>query len=108
MDGHDLTFEQEFDAVFSNAALHWMSRNPVSVVSGVRRALKPGGKFVGGFGGHGAIAAIRTALAAVFQKRGMNPETSLPWYNFNLMNVPMPKLCQQKTIIFATILSTFC
>jgi SAM-dependent methyltransferase len=40
MDGQALTFENEFDAVFSNAALHWM-KNPDAVIAGVARALKP-------------------------------------------------------------------
>jgi trans-aconitate methyltransferase len=63
MDGHALTFDGEFDAVFSNAALHWM-REPEAVLSGVQRALKPGGRFVAEFGGHGNVAAIVTALRA--------------------------------------------
>lgn len=63
MDGHALDFDGEFDAVFSNAALHWM-REPQRVLAGVRRALKPGGRFVGEFGGHGNVAAIVTALRA--------------------------------------------
>ena len=60
VDGHELSFEREFDAVFSNAALHWMKRDPDAVVAGVARALKPGGRFVGEFGGHGNVAAIVT------------------------------------------------
>ena len=47
VDGHALTFHEEFDAVFSNAALHWM-KNPQAVVAGVWRALQPGGRFVAG------------------------------------------------------------
>src|SRR5688500_15143750 len=62
-DGQALAFEAEFDAVFSNAALHWM-KQPDAVIAGVRRALKPGGRFVGEFGGHGNVAAIVTALVA--------------------------------------------
>ena len=42
MDGEALEFSHEFDAVFTNAALHWM-RNPQKVIDGVRRALKSGG-----------------------------------------------------------------
>ncbi|HSG94518.1 MAG TPA: class I SAM-dependent methyltransferase, partial [Afifellaceae bacterium] len=48
IDGHTLTFEKEFDAVFSNAALHWMTQ-PEKVIAGVARALKPGGRFVAEF-----------------------------------------------------------
>jgi SAM-dependent methyltransferase len=63
MDGQRLTFHDEFDAVFSNAALHWMP-DASSVVRGVATALRPGGRFVGEFGGHGNVAAICTALIA--------------------------------------------
>ncbi len=68
-DGRRLGFDNEFDAVFSNAALHWMGE-PAPVVAGVFRALKPGGRFVGEFGGHGNIAAIRVAVRAVLTRRG--------------------------------------
>lgn len=69
MDGRHLSFDAEFDAVFSNAALHWMP--PAGMVaSGVFRALKAGGRFVGEFGGHGNIAAIRTAVRAALTQRG--------------------------------------
>jgi SAM-dependent methyltransferase len=70
-DAHELPYANEFDAVFSNAALHWMSR-PGEVVAGVHRALKPGGRFVAEMGGHGNVAAIRTALAAAFASRGID------------------------------------
>src|SRR5947208_16977670 len=52
MDGQSLPFEQEFDAVFSNAALHWMPRSEV-VIAGVWRSRKPGGRFVGECGSAG-------------------------------------------------------
>jgi trans-aconitate methyltransferase len=71
MDAQQLNFHAEFDAVFSNAALHWMKR-PEDVVKGVQRALKPNGRFVGEFGGHGNVAAIYTALLAVFARRGVD------------------------------------
>ena len=70
-DAHALPYEREFDAVFSNAALHWMTR-PEAVIAGVKRALKDGGRFVAEMGGHGNIAAIRAALAAVLEKRGLH------------------------------------
>src|SRR3954447_1346186 len=40
-DGYALNFNAEFDAVFSNAALHWMKHDPNAVIQGVHRALKP-------------------------------------------------------------------
>ncbi len=72
MDGRQLSFDGEFDAVFSNAALHWMG-NPVPVTAGVWRALKPGGRFVVEAGGFGNIAAIRVGLNAVLKARGFTP-----------------------------------
>src|SRR5262249_21711375 len=53
-DGQALDFDTEFDAVFSNAALHWMKRAD-DVIAGVWRALRPGGRFVGEMGGHGCV-----------------------------------------------------
>ncbi|MEM1384550.1 MAG: class I SAM-dependent methyltransferase [Pseudomonadota bacterium] len=67
MDAHNLQFDARFDAVFSNAAMHWMTR-PEAVVMGVARALKPGGRFVSEFGGAGNVAAIRTAIIAVLSR----------------------------------------
>lgn len=58
-----------FDAVFSNAALHWV-RNQDAMLAEVRRVLRPGGRFVAEMGGHGNIAAIRVALIAVLVRYG--------------------------------------
>jgi SAM-dependent methyltransferase len=77
--GQNLTFEDEFDAVFSNAALHWM-RPPEAVLAGVRRALRPGGRFVAEMGGHNNIAAIVVALGAVLARRGLDAHRVNPWY----------------------------
>jgi SAM-dependent methyltransferase len=77
MDGEALTFDGEFDAVFSNAAMHWM-HGADAVAAGVHRALVPGGRFVGEFGGHACIAAIHTAVRAVLKSRGI--ELVTPWY----------------------------
>jgi trans-aconitate methyltransferase len=79
MDGHALRFDAEFDAVFSNAALHWMT-DPQAVTAGVFRALKPGGRFVAEQGGQGNVAAIHTALIAVLARRGIDNDLSDIWY----------------------------
>ncbi len=63
--------DASFDAVFSNAALHWM-RDQDGVLAQVRRVLRPGGRFVAEMGGHGNIAAIRTALMAVAARHGFD------------------------------------
>lgn len=79
MDGEALTFADEFDAVFSNAALHWMTR-PERVIAGVHRALKRGGRFVAEFGGHGNVAAIITALHATAVRHGVDTALAHPWF----------------------------
>lgn len=63
-----LPFEDEtFEAVFSNAALHWV-RGQDAMLAQVYRVLKPGGRFVAEMGGHGNIAAIQVALTAVLKR----------------------------------------
>lgn len=78
-DGQALDYCAEFDAVFSNAALHWMTRAD-DVVRGVARALKPGGRFVAEFGGHGNIAAIITALRATAIRHGKDAARAAGWF----------------------------
>jgi SAM-dependent methyltransferase len=80
MDAEQLTFDSEFDAVFSNAALHWMRNAPDSVIAGVHRALKPGGRFVAECGGHGCVAKIKKALVDALNRRGIDGESAAPWY----------------------------
>lgn len=72
-----LPYQGDFDAVFSNAALHWLSaeKHP-AVLAGVYRALRPGGRFVAEMGGQGNIAAIRTALLAVLEDYGIDTESA--------------------------------
>jgi trans-aconitate methyltransferase len=79
MQGQALEFEAEFDAVFSNAALHWM-RPPQDVIAGVARALKPGGRFVAEMGGHGNAASVIVALTAVLERRGAGRPDPMPWF----------------------------
>jgi trans-aconitate methyltransferase len=76
-EGCSLAFADEFDAVFSNAALHWM-KAPERVIVGVWRALKPGGRFVGEFGGFGNVTAIVTALHSALSSRGVVVDS--PWF----------------------------
>ena len=75
----DLPYQEEFDAVFSNAVLHWIRRADV-VLAGVYRSLKPGGRFVAECGGQGCIRKIRTALVQALDHRGFEGEARVPWY----------------------------
>jgi SAM-dependent methyltransferase len=81
MDAKSLTFENEFDAVFSNAALHWVKDDPDAPLAGAFRALVAGGRFVGELGGHGCVSTITVALIAALERRGIADAASLiPWY----------------------------
>lgn len=77
--GESLPFEAEFDAVFSNAALHWMVKAD-AVVAGVFRALKPGGRFVAEMGGAGNIATLLEAILASLDARGVDGRPAVPWF----------------------------
>lgn len=78
-DGAALDFVEEFDAVLSNAALHWMTR-PDAVVAGVWKALKPGGRFVGEMGGAGNVARVRGTLLEALARRGLDGAAADPWF----------------------------
>ena len=79
-DGQALDFNTQFDAVFSNAALHWML-DADAVASGVFRALVPGGRFVGEMGGEGNLATLRQALREELTARGYAmPAADPQWY----------------------------
>ncbi len=75
----DMTFESEFDAVFSNAALHWM-KDADRVVSNIARALRRGGRFVAEMGGGGCVDTIRVALIEELARRGYDGGSASPWY----------------------------
>jgi SAM-dependent methyltransferase len=76
-DATALTFVEEFDAVFSNAALHWI-KPPEAAIAAVWKALRPGGRFVGEFGGSGNVATIVGAVEAALAKRGVG--VTSPWF----------------------------
>jgi SAM-dependent methyltransferase len=70
----------QFDAAFSNAALHWML-DPDAVASGVFAVLKPGGRFIGEMGGEGNIATLRDGIRAELSERGYAvPAEDPQWY----------------------------
>jgi trans-aconitate methyltransferase len=78
LDARNLNQVDHFDAVFSNAVLHWIPEAK-AVVRGVARALKPGGRFVAEFGGKGNIRVLQGALTeAVAAVTGAWVES--PWY----------------------------
>src|SRR5690606_26510860 len=79
LDARHLSFDQEFDAVFSNAVLHWI-KDADEVIGRVFTALKPGGRFVAELGGHKCVDNIHGALIAELDRRGYDGASYCPWY----------------------------
>ena len=82
-DAEHLAFEggerdEKFDAVMSNAALHWMSDHH-AVVRGVWNALVPGGRFAAECGGEGCVRIIREGMKIALGKRGIDYKSRNPW-----------------------------
>jgi len=79
INGEELCYREEFDAVFSNAVLHWIKHADM-MIQGVHRSLRPGGRFVAECGGHGCVDKIRTVLVQALGRRGIDGESCVPWY----------------------------
>jgi trans-aconitate 2-methyltransferase len=68
---------ERFDAVFSNAALHWVTE-PEAAIEHIAAHLKPGGRFAAEFGGKGNVEAILMGMRTVLKGRGLPLHN--PWY----------------------------
>ena len=79
MDARELSFPEKFDAVFSNATLHWI-KEPERAVAGISHTLRPGGRFVAEFGGRGNIAGLVAAVERAWPKAAPARPMSNPWY----------------------------
>ena len=79
LDATAMSFSEEFDAVFSNAVLHWI-KDADEVIGRVFTALKPGGRFVAELGGHKCVDNIHAALIAELDRRGYDGVSFCPWY----------------------------
>jgi SAM-dependent methyltransferase len=79
MSAHALPFADEFDAVFSNAVLHWIT-DADPMIAAVHRSLQPGGRFVAECGGYGCVDKVRTALVSALDRRGIDGDARVPWY----------------------------
>ena len=78
--GEDFALDTPVDAVFSNAALHWMTE-PAAVAASVARALVAGGRFVAEMGGKGNVAVLLGAIRRALAEAGVPPERQpTPWY----------------------------
>lgn len=77
-DAADFSLPEQFDAVFSNATLHWVTRAEAAVIC-IARALKPGGRFVAEFGGKGNTDRIINAVVASVRELTQT-EVEHGWY----------------------------
>jgi len=79
-DARTFAVDAPFDAVFSNAVLHWV-KPPAAAVERVWLALKPGGRFVAEFGGRGNVRLVCEAIRGAMQELGLRTFDALfPWY----------------------------
>ena len=78
-DVRELRYEGEFDAVFSNAVLHWV-QPAAAAVAAMARALKPGGRLAVELGGRGNIAEIVGAAEGAWREMGAGQAPESPWY----------------------------
>lgn len=79
-EGAAFHFDEPFDAIFSNAALHWIPQAE-DVVRCMAAALKPGGRLVAEFGSRGNIAAIIGGIQNALQAHGHYLfQERVPWY----------------------------
>ncbi|KAI8346748.1 S-adenosyl-L-methionine-dependent methyltransferase [Blakeslea trispora] len=69
-----------YDAVFSNATLHWLKKDPAKAIKSIHHVLKPKGRFVAEFGGFMNVGEIHAALIAGLCKRGFDGKALSPWY----------------------------
>jgi trans-aconitate 2-methyltransferase len=76
-DVREMRFRNEFDAVFSNAVLHWV-RDAEAAVAAIAGALKTGGRFVAEFGGYGNTREFLKAIWSAMDEMGC--ERVHPWY----------------------------
>jgi len=79
MDACELALDGNFDAVFSNATLHWI-HEPERVIAGIAKLLKPGGRFVAEFGGKGNTRELLKAVERVWTKHALPGPAPRPWY----------------------------
>jgi trans-aconitate methyltransferase len=76
----DFAFDEKFDAVFSNATLHWV-KDAQAAANAIRGALRPGGRFVAEFGGSGNVRTRMGAISAGIKAAGAPAFESLsPWF----------------------------
>lgn len=75
----DFHTDEPFDAVFSNAALHWMT-HPSNVIACVWQALTPGGRFVAELGGKGNVGTVISACEEALDEIGVSSQGKNPWY----------------------------
>jgi SAM-dependent methyltransferase len=79
MDAREIALEGTFDAVFSNATLHWI-KEPERVITGIKGVLRPGGRFVAEFGGKGNTQELLKAIQHSWAKLGLAHPAPQPWY----------------------------
>ena len=90
-DATKLAFYEQFDAVFSNATLHWI-KEPETALRSIYTSLKHGGRFVAEFGGQDNVKIITNAIIRQFHAAKIPfSKLDFPWY--------FPSIAQYTTLL---------
>jgi trans-aconitate methyltransferase len=96
-DACELSLEKKFDAVLSNATLHWI-KEPQRAAQAVASRLKVGGRFVGEFGGAGNISGFMEAATSAWHTVVPGQQFPNPWF--------YPGIAEYASILAASGLET--
>lgn len=99
-DARDFQVDQPFDAIFSNAVLHWI-KEPDAVIKSIYNHLKPGGRFVAEFGGKGNVENIINALELAL--KSMDLSQANPFYFPSIGDYTTRLENQGFSVIYATL-----
>ncbi len=103
-EGANMAVKDKFDAVFSNATLHWI-KEPQKVIRNIWRVLKPGGRFVAEFGGKGNIETIINGIYEGLDAAGYSSNKKLnPWYFPSIGEYATILEAENFLLTFATLL----
>ncbi|QPH41819.1 methyltransferase domain-containing protein [Pedobacter endophyticus] len=81
VDGTKLPYQENFDAIFSNATFHWIE-DQNALAEGLFKSLKPGGRLVAEFGGKGNVKSITDAITAAAEQLGLSNQVITNFWFF--------------------------
>lgn len=81
INGEELPFDNEFDAIFSNATFHWI-KDQEALIKGLYASLKPNGRLIVEFGGKGNVASMQQAIRQASIALGLEDFVDIDFWYF--------------------------